>query len=117
MTNTNINVDAVKESSGNLGRIMDDMSAFTALRATWPSIGNFDLAQQLQVIIDDRRNGVVAHADQLKISLDEISKALNKIATDVESVDQGNAERILAVVAELRTRVHEDLVALGEPVS
>ncbi|MFL6119485.1 hypothetical protein [Actinophytocola sp.] len=115
MTNTNINVEAVKESATSLGRIMDDMSAFTALRANWPSIGNFDLAQQLQAIIDDRRNGVLANTDQLKISLDEISKALTKVATDVENIDQNNAESILAVVADLRTRVYEDLAALGEP--
>jgi hypothetical protein len=115
MTTTNINVDAVKDSAANLGRIMDDMSAFNALRASWPAIGNFDLAQQLQVIIDDRRNGVVAHADQLRISLDEISTALMRIATNVENIDNSNAESILAVVAELRTRVDEDLAVLGEP--
>ncbi|HYQ63826.1 hypothetical protein [Actinophytocola sp.] len=116
-TSTNMNVEAVKDSAANLGRIMDDMSAFNSLRTTWPSIGNFDLAQQLQAIIDDRRNGVVAHADQLKISLGEISKALMKVATDVENIDEGNAERIRAVVAALQTRVHEDLVALGEPAN
>jgi hypothetical protein len=115
MTNTQLNVDAVKGSAANLGRIMDDMSAFTALRATWPALGNFDLAQQLQAIVDDRRNGVVAHADQLKISLDEMAKALTKIATDVESIDGGTAEKIRALVANLRTRVHEDLVALDQP--
>ncbi|TDV42167.1 hypothetical protein [Actinophytocola oryzae] len=117
MTTTNINVEAVKDSAANLGRIMDDMSAFNALRASFPSIGNFDLAQQLQVIIDDRRNGVVAHADQLRISLDEISAALNQIATNVENIDNGNAAAILAVVADLRTRVSEDLAGLGDPAS
>jgi len=114
-TSTNMNVEAVKGSAADLGRIMDDMSAFNALRATWPAIGSFDLAQQLQAIIDDRRVGVVAHADQLRTSLGEISNALMKVATDVENIDEGNAERIRAVVADLRTRVHEDLVALGEP--
>lgn len=114
-TKTNMNVEVVKGSAAGLGRIMDDMSAFGSLRATWPSIGNFDLAQRLQAIIDDRRTGVVVHADGLKTSLGEISAALMKVATDIESIDEGNAERIRAVVADLRTRVHEDLVALGEP--
>jgi hypothetical protein len=113
MTNTKLNVEAVKESAAEIGRIMDDMSAFTALRAAWPTIGNFDLAQQLQTIIDDRRNGVVVHVDQLRSSLDEIEKALTKVATDVENIDEGTAASILAVVADLRTRVHADLVALG----
>jgi hypothetical protein len=113
MINTEIDVDSVKESAGSIGRIMDDMSAFDTLRGSFPAIGNFDLAQQLQAIVDDRRNGVVAHADQLKVSLDEIEKALTKIATDVESVDQGNAEKIRAVVAELRAY----LGTLDQPVS
>lgn len=110
MTNTKLNVEAVKESAANLGRIMDDMSAFGTLRASFPTIGNFDLARQLQAIVDDRGNGVVAHADQLRISLDEVEKTLTKIATDVESIDEGNAEKILAVVAQLRA-------TLGQPAS
>lgn len=116
MTNSsNMNVEAVKESATNLGRIMDDMSAFTALRAQWPSVGDYDLARQLETIVDDRRNGVVAHADQLRISLGEISAALMKVATEVETIDNDNAARIQAVVADLRTRVHEDLAGLGAP--
>jgi hypothetical protein len=111
-THTQLNGDAVKVSAANLGRIMDDMSAFTALRETWPALGNFDLAQQLQAIVDDRRNGVTATADQLKISLEDISKALTKIATDVETTDGNTAGKLQALVAELRARVGEDLAGL-----
>lgn len=117
MTNTQLNADAVKVSATNLGRIMDDMSAFTALRETWPALGGFDLAQQLQAIIDDRRNGVVAHADQLKASLGDMSNALMKIATDVETIDGGTADKLRAMVADLRVRVNEDLAGLGPSVS
>lgn len=112
MTNTQLNADAVKVSAANLGRIMDDMSAFTALRETWPALGNFDLAQQLQAIIDDRRNGVVATADQLKTSLDDMSAALMKIATDVETIDGNTAAKLRAMVADLRVRVNEDIAGL-----
>lgn len=110
---TKYNPDALKETAASLGRIMDDMSAFTALRANWPSIGNFDLAQRLEAIIDDRRTGVVAHAEQLKASLDEMETALTKIATEFETVDGDNARRIMASVSELRTRVREDIIGLG----
>jgi len=110
---TKFNADALKGAAVDLGRIMDDMSAFTALRATWPSIGNFDLAQQLQAIIDDRRNGVLAHAEQLKVSLDEMETALTKIATQFETVDEDNAGQIMASISDLRTRVREDIVELG----
>ncbi len=113
---TQLNTDAVKVSATNLGRIMDDMSAFTALRETWPPLGSFDLAVQLQTIIDDRRNGVIATADQLKISLDDISSALMKIATDVENVDNDNADKIRALIADLRVRVSEDVAGLGSSV-
>ena len=117
MTGTNLNVEAVKGSAVTIGRIMDDMSAFTELRAAWPALGNFDLAQQLRAIVDDRRTGVVVHAEQLRTSLGEIAKALHKVATDVEDTDEGTAERIRAVVASLRVRVREDIALLdGERV-
>ncbi|MFC5291142.1 hypothetical protein ACFPM7_29175 [Actinokineospora guangxiensis] len=112
MTGTNLNVEAVKGSAANIGRIMDDMSAFTELRAAWPALGDFDLAQQLQAIVDDRRTGVIVHAEQLRTSLTEIAKALHKVATDVENTDEGTAEKIRAVVAGLRVRVQEDLAQL-----
>ena len=112
MTNTQLNADAVKVSAANLGRIMDDMSAFTALGEAWPALGNFDLAQQLEAVVDDRRNGVIATADQLKTSLDDMSKALTKIATDVETIDGNTADKLRAMVAELRVRVNEDIAGL-----
>jgi hypothetical protein len=104
--------DAIKETAVNLGRIMDDMSAFAALQANWPSIGNFDLAHRLAAIIDDRRNGVVAHAEQLKAALDDMETALARIATEFETVDGDNAEKIMASISELRTRVREELAEL-----
>jgi hypothetical protein len=112
MTGTNLNVEAVKGSAANIGRIMDDMSAFTELRAAWPALGDFDLAQQLQAIVDDRRTGVIVHAEQLRTSLTEIAKALHKVATDVENTDEGTADKIRAVVATLRVRVQEDIAQL-----
>ena len=112
MTGTNLNVEAVKGSAANIGRIMDDMSAFTELRAAWPALGDFDLAQQLQAIVDDRRASVLVHAEQLRTSLTEIAKALHKVATDVENTDEGTAEKIRAVVANLRVRVQEDIAQL-----
>jgi hypothetical protein len=110
---TKFNADALKETAVDLGRIMDDMSAFTALRATWPRIGNFDLAQYLEAVIDDRRNGVVAHAEQLKISLEKTETALMKIAMEFEAVDEDNAKQIMASISDLRTRVREDIIELG----
>ena len=82
------------------------------LRAAWPALGDFDLAQQLQAIVDDRRTGVLVHAEQLRTSLTEIAKALHKVATDVENTDEGTAEKIRAVVANLRVRVREDIALL-----
>jgi hypothetical protein len=113
MTRTHLETDLVRGSAANLGRIMDDMSAFTALREQLPSLGNFDLAQQLQAIADDRRTGVIAHADQLKESLGDMSAALTTIATDLASIDSDTAARIRALVAELTVRVNDDLAALG----
>jgi hypothetical protein len=102
MTRTQLNVDAVRESAAALGRIMDDMSAFSALRASWPTLGNFDLARQLEAIVHDRRTGVLTHVDHVKISLDEMETALTRIVTNFESIDDGNAQRIRAVMVEPR---------------
>ncbi|GAA1981842.1 hypothetical protein [Amycolatopsis minnesotensis] len=114
MSTTKLDTDVVKASATALGRIMDDMSAFTALRADWPQLGNFDLATQLGTIADDRRRGVLAHADQLKVALDEMDKALTKIATEIQSIDDTAAAKIRAVVADLRTRVGDDISSLNQ---
>lgn len=108
MTSTHLNATAVRAAAGNLGRIMDDISAFTALRQAWPSLGNFDLATQLQAIIDDRRTGVLVHADELKESLGDLSNTLMKIATDIASTDNGAAEKIRGLVADLTVRVNSE---------
>lgn len=114
MSSTKLDTEIVKSSAAALGRVMDDMSAFTALRADWPKLGNFDLAAQLDTIVDDRRRGVLAHADQLKTALDEMDRALTKIATEIQSIDDGAAAKIKAVVADLRTRVRDDIGTLNQ---
>ncbi|MDT8912072.1 hypothetical protein [Amycolatopsis sp. PS_44_ISF1] len=114
MSSTKLDTDTVRSAAAALGRIMDDLSAFDALRADWPKLGNFDLAAQLDAIVDDRRSGVLAHADQLKTALEEMGRALMEIATEVQSIDDGAAAKVTAVVADLRTRVHDDLAALNQ---
>ncbi|ALG10359.1 hypothetical protein [Kibdelosporangium phytohabitans] len=101
---TKLNVEAVKEAAAHLSRIMDDMSAFTALQAAWPKIGNFDQAQHLEGVVDDRRRGVVGHVGQLKVSLDEMQQILTRIATGFETLDQNNAREIEAAVPNVPGR-------------
>ncbi|ONI87842.1 hypothetical protein ALI144C_07825 [Actinosynnema sp. ALI-1.44] len=101
---TKLDIEAIKQAAVSLGRIMDDMSAFAPLRAPWPTIGNFDLARRLEGIVDDRRDGVVAHAHQLQASLDEMGKVLTRIATRFEAVDNSNAKEIAAVIPGVPAR-------------
>lgn len=102
MTVTKLDADAVQAAATALGRIMDDQSAFDRLRETWPQLGNFDLARQLQAIIDNRRAGVLAQVDGLKSGLDEMEHALVRISGRVQAVDDTAALEILNIIAGLR---------------
>ncbi|WP_191257668.1 hypothetical protein [Amycolatopsis oliviviridis] len=98
---TKFDGDAIRASAGNIGKIMDDMSAFEALKPQWPNAGKFKLAVWLERVVDDRRNGIVAHAEHLKIAFAEIEEKLNAIANDFENADGENAEKIKNSLAEL----------------
>ncbi|MEV0679412.1 hypothetical protein AB0I60_23100 [Actinosynnema sp. NPDC050436] len=97
---TKFNAQALRETASGLGRIMDEASAFTPLRASWPSIGGFDVARELEAVVDDRRRAVLAHAAHLKALLDDMDAALTRIATGFEAVDTGNARRMGAALGD-----------------
>ncbi|GAA1027418.1 MULTISPECIES: hypothetical protein [Amycolatopsis] len=104
---TKYNPDAIVGAANELGHIMDDMSAFDGLKADLPKFGNFDLAQWLDAVADDRRDGVVAHAANLKSALAAMDSTLNQVVDGVKNVDGDNADQITKSIAGLRVEVHE----------
>jgi uncharacterized protein YukE len=102
---TTFDADGIKESAKKIGAIMDNMDAFTALKPHWPNAGHFELAQWLERIVDDRRNGIVAHAEHFKLAMNEIQTSLTKIATEFENADGDNAAKIKSSVDDLNTHV------------
>ncbi|MFC3452611.1 hypothetical protein [Amycolatopsis speibonae] len=102
---TKFDSDAIRQAAGNIGQIMSDMKAFEALKPHWPNAGKFELAVWLERLVDDRRNGVVAHAEHLKIAFSEIEKKLTAIANDFENADGENADKIKSSLGELESKV------------
>jgi hypothetical protein len=108
---TKFDPDAIKKAAGELGVILDDMSAFSALKTTVPNAGNFEVAKWLEQIVQDRTNGVVAHAEHLQVALTNMETTLTRIATDFENTDGENAEKIKASIAGLKTDISSDIAA------
>jgi hypothetical protein len=111
---TNYNADAIKTSANNLGALMDDMTAFEALKPNWPNAGKFPLAQWLERIVDDRRNGLVAQAEHLKIVLDDMKTTLTSIADDFQNADGDNAAKIKASIAGIENTVSGDVTKFDQ---
>ncbi|GAA5151907.1 MULTISPECIES: hypothetical protein [Amycolatopsis] len=111
---TAFNSDAIKESANRLGSIMDDMSAFDELKPQWPNAGHFDTAQWLERVVDDRRNGVVAHAERLKIVLNDLKTNLTAIAEDFTSTDGDNAGKIKSRVDTMESTISSDVTSLSQ---
>ncbi|MFD2419613.1 hypothetical protein [Amycolatopsis pigmentata] len=106
---TNFDADAIRTSATNLGKIMDDVSAFEALKPHWPNAGKFPLAQWVERIVDDRRNAVVAHAQHLKLALSDMSSTLTTIANDFDNADAENAQKIKSSIQHLEGQVTNDI--------
>lgn len=98
---TKFDAEAIATAGQNIGRLMDDESAFEALKQPWPHAEKFKLAGWLDRVVDDRRNAVVAHADQLRIAFDEMETKLNDISERFKTTDGRNAEEIQKVIASL----------------
>jgi hypothetical protein len=114
MVDTQFNAQAVRDSAKVIGEIMADMAAFDDLKAQWPNAGTFNTAQWLERIVDDRRNGVVEHAERLKIILNDLNVGLTQIANDLEDTDQDNAAQIKKRMTDISATIDSDVAALDK---
>lgn len=92
----------IRKAADEIGKIMENMDAFQELKAHWPDAGSFETAQWLERIVDDRRNGVVAHAERMRGILESMKTDLTAIANDFENLDGENAARVADRVADMR---------------
>ncbi|MEU6128904.1 hypothetical protein ABZ805_06995 [Saccharopolyspora sp. NPDC047091] len=106
--------DDIKNAANEIGKLTEDMAAFQELKAHWPNAGHFETAQWLERIVDDRRNGLVAHAERLKNIFDNMKTDLTAIANDFENADGENADKIKAEVADMRGHIDTAISSLDK---
>ncbi|WP_370942285.1 hypothetical protein AB5J62_24550 [Amycolatopsis sp. cg5] len=111
---TNYNPEAIKKSADKLGSIMDDMSAFDALKPNWPNAGKFPLAQWLERVVDDRRNGLVAQGEHLKTVLTDLKSTLVSITDDFQNTDGDNAAKIKQSIVDIEKRASDDVAKFDQ---
>lgn len=111
---TGFNPDEIKNVADRIGALLDDMQAFEKLVPQWPNAGSFELAQWLERIVDDRRNGIVAHANHLKLTFEDMQTKLKTIASDFENTDGDNAKKIVSAIDELQGEITNDISELDK---
>ncbi|WP_156753229.1 hypothetical protein [Actinokineospora pegani] len=111
---TKFDPDLIRASAKKLGALLDDMDAFTKLKPHWPNAGGFALAQWVERVVDDRRNGIVAHAEHLKIALEEMEVTLTKIANDFQDTDGENGRKIKDSLDQLKKDITTSISTLDE---
>ncbi|MCX2731499.1 hypothetical protein OOZ19_14735 [Saccharopolyspora sp. NFXS83] len=104
----------IKNAANAIGKLTEDMAAFQELKAHWPNAGQFETAQWLERIVDDRRNGLVAHAERLKNIFDNMKTDLTAIANDFENADGENADKIKAEIDDMRGHIDTAISSLDK---
>ncbi|MFC9254310.1 hypothetical protein [Amycolatopsis thailandensis] len=107
---TSFDADAIEAAAGKIGKIMKDhMGTFEALKPHWPNAGKFQLAVWLERVVDDRRNGIVAHAEHLRIAFETFEKKLKELAKEFEEADGKNADKINKSILDFERAVVSDV--------
>jgi hypothetical protein len=96
---TKFDADAIAAAGWNIARLMEDPTAFDALRQPWLPASGFEAAAGLDRIVDDRRSAVVAHTAHLESVYAELGARLGEIADRFKTTDGENAEEIRKVAA------------------
>ena len=102
--------ERVRNAAINLDRMMgpEDMAAFNDLKPHWPDAGRFPLAIWVEQIVDDRRNAIVAHAEHLRMTFEDMAVSLKEIADKFETMDEDNAKNIKQALGELTGKIEDE---------
>ncbi|WP_051791088.1 hypothetical protein [Amycolatopsis jejuensis] len=109
MAETSYSSERVKNAAINLKNILQDLKEFDALKEKRPDAGKFMIAQWLEMIVDDRRNAIVAHAEHLNLIFKELEAKLTKLAQDFNNLDGDNAKKFGKELTDLQNLITEDL--------
>lgn len=102
---TNFQAEAIRNSADVIAGLLDDMAPFNELKNHWPDAGHFPLAQWLERVVDDRRNGIVAHGENLKVIFQKMAADLRSIADVFENTDGDNAAKITDILKDLESDI------------
>ncbi|WP_226360188.1 hypothetical protein [Pseudonocardia sp. ICBG1142] len=107
---TKVDRAAIDEAAGKLGKLMDDMKAFTDLAPHWPDAGYFSVAQYVERRVDDRRNAVIDHAKRMKTILEAMEPSLKDVSKMLVDVDSDSAAAVGKRIDEMRADADAEIV-------
>ncbi|OLL97205.1 hypothetical protein [Pseudonocardia sp. Ae331_Ps2] len=107
---TKVDRTAIEDAAGKLGKLMDDMKAFTDLDPHWPDAGKFSVAQYVERRVDDRRNAVIDYAKRLKTILDAMEPSLKDVSKLLTEVDSDSAAAVGKRIDQLRADADKQIV-------
>ncbi len=94
---TKVTADALDAAAKKLDGLFDDTSAFENLEKfedLEAGYKDFDSANWLLALVDDRLKGVQAHGDAMKSSITDLAEKLRKIAKNFRDADEANADAL-----------------------
>jgi uncharacterized protein YaaN involved in tellurite resistance len=111
---TKFDAQGIHNAAVNIGSLLDDMSAFTALKDQWPNAGHFDLGVWLERTVGDRVDALIMHAGNYKTCFEDLQTTMERISQDFKNADGDNADKIKAALTELKTHLISDIATLDQ---
>lgn len=91
-TKTSLEPEAARTIITRMGALMDDLSPFQSLRALQTQAGNFSTAAWLKELLQERKDLLAAHGDELKKLMHDLETALLQASAALEQTDRDNAD-------------------------
>jgi hypothetical protein len=95
----------VNNAATAIGELAADVNGFSELNDVHPNPGEFAVGDWLKQLIVARRDELYAHCNKLSQTLQEMSRSLKHIASEIEATDTRNGEQMKKLHAELESTV------------
>ncbi|MGP4017779.1 hypothetical protein [Saccharopolyspora sp. 5N708] len=103
----------VKNSGTAIGQLGADVNGFSSLNDIHPKPGDFLVGDWLNELVTTRRDTLYQHCNELSAALEEVGRKLQEIATEIESTDQSNGEKVSKLNSDLESTVHDMETRVG----
>ncbi|NWJ74063.1 hypothetical protein HX744_26665 [Pseudonocardia sp. ICBG1122] len=113
---TKVDRAAVDDAAGKLGKLMDDITAFTDLDPHWPDAGKFSVAQYLERRVDDRRNAIIDHAKRMQTILEAMEPSLRDVSKMLVEVDSDSAAAVGRRIDDMRATADGEIVTRANQI-